>query len=69
MTRFPEEIRQQLDEVYQGLMESLQHHPEDAPGGDLEEILAKCRVAEAMLAGEELDEDDRRLLPPKPDDD
>jgi hypothetical protein len=56
-----EEARRKLDEkIYPEMMALVQHHPEDAPL--IEAILTKLRVIGAALAGEELDEDDRREL-------
>ena len=54
-----EEIRRMLEEdVYPDLKALAQRLPGDAPR--LEAIITKLRVIEAKMAGEELDEDDRR---------
>jgi hypothetical protein len=72
------EMRRELNEevypVLEELAQALDRLPEDAPTRPglevtFSEILAKVRIAETALAGVELDDDDMRMLPPKPDDD
>ena len=56
---FRDEMRQRLEEIYRDLMDFVQQHPEHPY---LDKIEAKLRAVEAALAGEELDEDDKREL-------
>ena len=71
MSTFEDEMRRQInEEVYPALTEILQtldSLPEDTPNrpafeAAIQETLAKARIAEAMLAHYELDEDDDKLV-------
>jgi hypothetical protein len=70
LSEFDDEIRRQLDKVYpalEGLLQTVHSMPEGAPNRSayealIEDLLANVRIAGAMLAREQLDEYDRRVL-------